>query len=141
MPHPLSIFVLIIRYLPNLFKAQSKTERPGKQRSLHSRFEYLRVYHNYNTDLVLNYITHDYQSFRGFTIMGFSNQLTMLLVSTLSATNLISINVKCEVVSDSPGRHEISGEINLLDNDNWKIKKFLSNLRIQFFIGYFLCLQ
>ena len=54
--------------------------------------------------------------------MGFSNQLTMLLVSTLSATNLISINVKCEVVSDSPGHHEISGEINLLDNDNWKIK-------------------
>ena len=73
--------------------------------------------------------------------MGFSNQLTLLLVSTLSVTNLISINVKCEVISDSPGHHEISGKINLLDNDDWKIKKFLSNLRIQFFIGYFLCLQ
>ena len=135
MPHPLSIFVLIIRYLPNLFKAQSKTERPGKQRSLHSRFEYLRV--NYNTDLVLNYITHDYQSFRGFTIMGFSNQLTMLLVSTLSATNLISINVKCEVVSDSPGHHEISGEINLLDNDDWNFyQTFGFNFLLDIFFAF-----
>ena len=53
--------------------------------------------------------------------MGFSNQSTLLLISTLLVTNLISINVKCEVVSDSPGYHEISGKINLLDNDDLKI--------------------
>ena len=58
---------------------------------------------------------------KGFTIMGFSNQLTMLLVSTMSATNLISINVKCEVVSDSLDYHESSGKINLLDYDDLKI--------------------
>ena len=70
--------------------------------------------------------------------MGLSNQLTLLLISTLSVTNLISIIVECEVVSDSPGHHEISGKINLLDNDDLKI---LSNLRIRFFVVYFLCLQ
>ena len=73
--------------------------------------------------------------------MGFSNQSTLLLISALLVTNLISINVKCEVVSDSPDYHEISGKINLLDNDDLKIKIFLSNLRIQLFIGYFLCLK
>ena len=119
MPHPLSIFVLIIRYLPNLFKAQSKKERLGKQRSLHSLFEYLRIIYS------LNYTTHDYQSFRGFTIMGFSNQLILLLISTLLVTNLISINVKCEVVSDSLDYHESSGKINLLDYDDLKIKVFI----------------
>ena len=117
MPHPLSIFVLIIRYLPNLFKAQSKKERLGKQRSLHSLFEYLRIVYIYS----LNYTTHDYQSFRGFTSMGFSNQLILLLISTLLVTNLISINVKCEVVSDSLDYHESSGKINLLDYDDLKI--------------------
>ena len=122
MPHPLSIFVLIIRYLPNLFKAQSKKERLGKQRSLHGLFEYLRIVHIY---IVLNYTTHDYQSFRGFTIMGFSNQLILLLISTLLVTNLISINVKCEVVSNSLDYHESSGKINLLDYDDLKIKVFI----------------
>lgn len=121
MPHPLSIFVLIIRYLPNLFKAQSKKERLGKQRSLHSLFEYLRIVYIYS----LNYTTHDYQSFRGFTSMGFSNQLILLLISTLLVTNLISINVKCEVVSDSLDYHESSGKINLLDYDDLKIKVFI----------------
>merc|ERR1711936_1293489 len=45
---------------------------------------------------------------RGFTSMGFSNQLILLLISTLLVTNLISINVKCEVVSDSLDYHESS---------------------------------
>ena len=121
MPHPLSIFVLIIRYLPNLFKAQSKKERLGKQRSLHSLFEYLRIIYICS----LNYTTHDYQSFRGFTSMGFSNQLILLLISTLLVTNLISINVKCEVVSDSLDYPESSGKINLLDYDDLKIKVFI----------------
>ena len=73
----------------------------------------------------LNYTTHDYQSFRGFTSMGFSNQLILLLISTLLVTNLISINVKCEVVSDSLDYHESSGKINLLDYDDLKIKVFI----------------